>query len=50
MNIEKAQELVSQLGVELGADANSYTMNEQGEVDMVFEDNLPMQRPIYCTF
>jgi len=43
MNIEKAQELVSQLGVELGGDANSYTMNEQGEVDMVFEDNLPVQ-------
>lgn len=43
MNIDKAQELVSQLGVELGGDANSYVMNDQGEVDLVFEDNLPVQ-------
>ena len=43
MNIDKAQQLVSQLGLELGGDANSYVMNDQGEVDLVFEDNLPLQ-------
>jgi hypothetical protein len=43
MNIDKAQTLVNQLGAELGGDANSYVMNDQGEVDLVFEDNLPVQ-------
>jgi hypothetical protein len=43
MDIDKAQKLVSELGTKLGGDANSYTMNEQGEVDLVFEDDLPVQ-------
>lgn len=39
MTLDQAQKLVSQLGTQLGSDASTYTMDEQGESNLVFDGN-----------
>lgn len=43
MNLDQAQQLISQLGVELGGNAQTYQMNERGEIDLSFQDQMPVQ-------
>jgi hypothetical protein len=42
MNLDQAQRLISQLGSELGGDASSYSLDEHGEVSLVFEADMPV--------
>lgn len=39
MTLDQAQKLVSQLGTQLGGDSSTYSMDEQGESNLVFEGN-----------
>ena len=40
MDLQHAQHLVSQLGVELGGDSQTYQMDANGEAHLIFEDNI----------
>jgi hypothetical protein len=42
MNHDQAKQLLAQLGTELGADANTYGFDDHGEVNLVFDDDLPV--------
>ncbi|MEI7783438.1 MAG: type III secretion system chaperone [Betaproteobacteria bacterium] len=42
MNLEQAQQLIRELGVELGGQSDSYTLDEQGEANLVFDDEVPV--------
>lgn len=42
MNLELAQALVRQLGPALGGTTSSYTMDDNGEVQLVMDDSLPI--------
>jgi hypothetical protein len=39
MTLDQAQKLVSQLGTQLGGDSSTYSMDEQGESNLVFDGN-----------
>jgi hypothetical protein len=39
MTLQEAQNLVSQLGTQLGGDSSTYIMDENGESNLVFEGN-----------
>lgn len=42
MNLAQTQQLITQLGVELGGTGQTYQMNERGEIDLNFQDQLPV--------
>lgn len=43
MNLEQAQQLVRDLGVELGGSSENYNMDAQGRLNLVFNDDLPVE-------
>lgn len=43
MNLEQAQQLVRDLGVELGGSPDSYSMDQDGKLNLVFNDDLPVE-------
>ncbi len=43
MNLEQAQELIRKLGVELGGSGDSYHMDQDGKLNLVFNDDLPVE-------
>ena len=42
MTLDQAQQLIAELGIELGGDAKTYVMDDHGEVNMVFEGDMPV--------
>ena len=42
MNLDQAQQLISQLGVELGGSTQTYQMDERGEIDLSFQGQMPV--------
>ena len=42
MNHDQAKQLLAQLGTELGADATTYGFDDHGEVNLVFDEDLPV--------
>jgi hypothetical protein len=47
MNLEQAQQLVRDLGVELGGSSESYNIDESGELNLSFEGQLPVHMRFY---
>jgi hypothetical protein len=47
MNLEQAQQLVRDLGVELGGQSDSYTLDDEGELNLSFEGQLPVHLRYY---
>ena len=43
MNLEQAQQLIRELGVELGGNPDSYSMDERGILNLVFNDDMPVE-------
>jgi hypothetical protein len=43
MTIDQAQKLVADLGIQLGGNASTFSMSEQGEADFLFEEQIPLQ-------
>ena len=43
MTLDQAQKLVSDLGIQLGANASTFSMSEQGEANFLFEGKIPLQ-------
>ena len=43
MNLEQAQQLIRDLGVELGGSPDSYGMDQDGKLNLVFNDDLPVE-------
>lgn len=47
MRIDQAQQLISELGVALGAGPEAYRMSDQGELNLAFSDSVPVQVKFY---
>jgi hypothetical protein len=47
MNLEQAQQLTRDLGVELGGSPDSYALSDEGEVHLSFEGQLPVHMRYY---
>jgi len=43
MTLDQAQKLVSELGTQLGGNAATFSMSEQGEANFLFEEKIPLQ-------
>jgi hypothetical protein len=42
MNIDQARQLIAQLGTELGGNASTYSMDDHGEVNLAFDNDMPV--------
>lgn len=43
MTLDQAQNLVAELGTQLGGNASTFSMGEQGEANFLFEGKIPVQ-------